>query len=531
MITIPLLSELGFEKFSSSEWRENQAEALDKALNSPHKFVIAQAPTGFGKSPFAMGLGKLVEPKHDRMYQKDILDPQSAVLTGTKQLQAQYLGDFSDWARQVRGRANFTCLTEPSVTAAHAACTINNPKTCPSYNQCPYYVQRAKALFDSEMTIHSYAYFLNAANYSHAFTGQSCLVLDEAHLLDDMLMSFVTSPVLTATCRMFDIAYPPQKEGWNWAGWKGWAEVYRDELAEQVRALKGPALANVQTRRKYSSGNALLKTIELLDKADADKPWVCVPTQGGWDFMPTWVDKLADDLLYRHGHKVVLMSATILDYRTFAMTVGIDPNNCTFLDIPSSFPVGNKPVYYEPAMNVKAGQDLTPVCEAVYGIIRDHEGDKGLVHCVSYAVMDAIVKGAPPDVRERLMWHATSDRLEKYEEFRRRTDNPVLLSPSMKEGVSLEGDMCRFIIIAKMPYPYLGSPQIKARMQTALGQKWYAWKTMCDVIQMSGRGMRSAEDYCAVYILDGNFKRLFQQMRWCLPSYWLAELRDPQGLL
>ena len=526
-VVVPPLSELGFSKFKTKAWREHQQESVDAALNATTKFTLVQAPTGFGKSPFAMATAKLTEPKRDRSYRGQLLDPQSAVLTATKQLQSQYLGDFSDYAKEVKGRGNFQCLVEP-VSASNARCTIHKPEDCESYSTCPYYAQR-KAAMEAPLSIHSYAYALNTMNYARTFNDQSLLILDEGHLIDDMLMGFVTCEVSWRTCQTFDIRTPPSKTGWEWRDWKGWAEAYIEDLGRELSGLRGPATVNPATRTKYRAGNSLLKTMELLTQSEV--PWVVVPTQAGWEFMPTWIDTLADQMLYRHGNKVLIMSATILDYQLFCYTVGIPPKDATFIDVPSSFPVGSKPVYFDPAMDVKAGVDLTPLVDKVVEVIRAHSADKGLVHCVSYAVADAIYNGAPPDIRARLMRHGTADRLAVYEDFRARLDDPVLLSPSMKEGVSLEDEMCRFIIVAKMPFPYLGSPQIKSRMSTTLGKKWYPWKTMCDLIQMTGRGMRSQDDYCSVYILDGNFRRLFQQMRYCLPKYWVDDIRDERGLL
>lgn len=536
------LAQLG-QHWVGKEWREGQGEVVDSIHNTDKKFTLLQGPTGFGKSGVA-GAAALWLPPHlqqQRLVRVGrevfVLPPQSGILTGTKQLQQQYVDDFDDVARQVKGRGNFPCLIEEKVTAADAFCTIGNASACEAFNTCPYYVQRRQAE-EERMVIHSYQYYMPTANYTGSFTNQSLLILDEAHLIDDMLMNFVKCEVGKTTCDLFNIPYPKNR-AWSWAEWKEWGLTFRLELKETLDAMKGMAEGDVKVRRTYRSGSALLHSMGMLSTSSS--PWVCVPSLTGWEFMPIWIGEMAERVLYTHSKRLLLMSATILDYSTFAQVVGINPSDVEFIDVPSSFPIGSKPVYYDPPMAVKGGQKeegyYDPLLygkgdtSGVYSIIREHPQDKGLIHCVSYDIAKAIWDGAPADVRRRLVTHNTQDRLAKYEYFKASNEPLVLLSPSMKEGVSLEDDTCRFIIIAKVPYPYLGSPQVKARMETELGKKWYPWKSMCDLIQMSGRGMRSKDDYCAVYILDENFTRLFRQMRKWIPKYWLDDLHDVRGLL
>ncbi len=81
----------------------------------------------------------------------------------------------------------------------------------------------------------------------------------------------------------------------------------------------------------------------------------------------------------------------------------------------------------------------------------------------------------------------------------------VLFSPSMTEGVDGIGDMVRFQIICKVPYPNLGDRRIKIKMQEDTG--WYHYQTAKTLIQAIGRGMRSPDDWCHNIILDGGFNR------------------------
>ena len=51
--------------------------------------------------------------------------------------------------------------------------------------------------------------------------------------------------------------------------------------------------------------------------------------------------------------------------------------------------------------------------------------------------------------------------------------------------------------------------------------EWYSWKALEDIIQGSGRGMRSETDFCIIYILDANFERLIKQHKEDVPPWFM----------
>ena len=78
----------------------------------------------------------------------------------------------------------------------------------------------------------------------------------------------------------------------------------------------------------------------------------------------------------------------------------------------------------------------------------------------------------------------------------------------MSEGVDLPYDKCRFQIIYKVPFPYLGDKQINLRQKR--DKRWYAYKTVMTIMQAYGRGMRAEDDYCTTYVLDKDILMLFK---------------------
>ena len=90
-----------------------------------------------------------------------------------------------------------------------------------------------------------------------------------------------------------------------------------------------------------------------------------------------------------------------------------------------------------------------------------------------------------------------------------KSKNKILIGPTLVEGVDLPGDLCRFIIIAKVPFPNIGSKQIKAKME--LFPLWYDSTTSNNIIQNIGRGVRNETDYCTTFIVDGCFGSLYSR--------------------
>ena len=98
------------------------------------------------------------------------------------------------------------------------------------------------------------------------------------------------------------------------------------------------------------------------------------------------------------------------------------------------------------------------------------------------------------------MWHSSTNRESVLTEFKESLGNRVLISPSMTTGVDLPGDLLRFQIIAKLPIPYLGDPRVAQRRRE--NKAIENAEISSTLIQMYGRGMRTAQDWAVTYILD-----------------------------
>jgi Rad3-related DNA helicase len=107
-------------------------------------------------------------------------------------------------------------------------------------------------------------------------------------------------------------------------------------------------------------------------------------------------------------------------------------------------------------------------------------------------------------------------------------NNPtVLFSPSMTEGLDLKGDLSRFQIIVKVPFPPLNA-YVKARMQR--DPAWYQWLTALKLVQATGRSVRNATDKAHTWILDAGFRTFLRRAKDTLPRWWTDSIIDMKRL-
>lgn len=165
--------------------------------------------------------------------------------------------------------------------------------------------------------------------------------------------------------------------------------------------------------------------------------------------------------------------------------------------------------------------ESTPaVMRTIEKILKKHGEHKGLIHCNSYALGEAIMThfAFTPHGKRLRFPRSSEEREAAFKAHAAATDPCVLISPSMTEGFDFKEDLARFQILAKMPYPYLGDRQTAAKKER--DPEWYAMETIKQVIQMTGRVCRSETDVGVSYILDADFSRLWADHEKDFPKWW-----------
>ena len=515
----PNIDEEIIENFPFEEPRTGQLEIIqdiNDAIKNGYKYIILEAGTGTGKSAIATTLAKMYGSAY--------------ILTMTKQLQSQYSNEFD--FPLVKGRGNFACLNDNlESTCDIGACktTPNSKKFfCPygvaknpsldaelafedsfggtvfyqSGNHCHYWNQKANAV-NSPITLMNYDYAIVELNYVKHFGTRSLLILDEAHNIENKLMSTMEVNLYNRVLEK-DINKAISQETLKDGELEDWlmeigaiTESYDDIDLKDLSKNKADKIRTTIYRLK-----TLKKNLET-----EPKNWVIDADENGVSFKPLRVHNYAKDNLLKYGDVVIFMSATILSHKMFSKWLGLNPAEVYHIKVDSPFSKEKRPIILNLAGKMSANRIKKTAPKTIpilQEILKKHENDKGLIHTHSYKCQQYILNNLP---NSRLISHTSKNR-EQILDYFERDENPlVLVSPSMSEGVDLPYDKCRFQVIYKIPFPYLGDKQVNMRMKR--DKKWYAYKTAMTLMQAYGRGMRAEDDSCYTYIIDSDINMLF----------------------
>lgn len=508
------------ENFPFKEPRTGQLDIIqniEDAISKGYKYIVLEAGTGTGKSAVATTLANIYGSAY--------------ILTMTKQLQHQYSKEFG--FPIVKGRSNFSCLmggSESTCDMGVCKTTVNSKKFfCPfsitkvpkltstlafedsfgndiyynSDNHCNYWEQKANAI-NSPITLMNYDYAILELNYVKHFGRRSLLILDEAHNIENKLMNSLELTLSNQRLEK-DIKRKISKETLKDGSVEDWI-LELESLYESYQDvdLKDLPMNKVDRIRRTISRIKLLR-----DHLEHEpKNWVIDSNEYSVSFKPLRVNKYAKDNLLKYGDICIFMSATILSHKMFSKWLGLNPDEVYYIKVDSPFPPEKRPIILDLVGKMsknrikKTAPKTIPI---INKILRKHNDEKGLIHSHSYKCSRFITQNIP---NARLISHTSANRQRVLDYFEKDSDPLVLVSPSMSEGVDLPYDKCRFQIIYKVPFPYLGDKQINLRQKR--DKRWYAYKTVMTIMQAYGRGMRAEDDYCTTYVLDKDILMLFK---------------------
>jgi ATP-dependent DNA helicase DinG len=234
--------------------------------------------------------------------------------------------------------------------------------------------------------------------------------------------------------------------------------------------------------------------------------------------------------LFEKCSKVLIMSATILNPKAFCRSVGlIYDKEVKFIQVKSDFPIENRPIYpmniaYLNFNNLQLPDIKSSITKTIDNIMTIHKKDKGIVHTTSYEQLNFIKeKISQENTRRLLVTDPEIQRDEIIQEHINSIKPTVLISPSLHTGLDLKGELSRFQIITKVPYPNKNDRWINAKRN--LDEDWYYWQTALKLVQASGRSIRSKEDWAKTYILDSAFGYFVNKNRDILPDWFMQAVR------
>lgn len=501
------------EYFPFPSMRPGQSDVLDilqKYLLDPNiKYILIEAGTGTGKSAYALTAASAAKSAY--------------VATANKFLQNQYLKDFSELMTDLKGRGNYRCeqYQVPDklkykigefYNCSNSPCqqTVKSRADCAKDRRCEYHRQLDKAS-QARITSFNFASALAFLNYlPKHFCQRNLLVCDECHNIPNWITNFISIEFSLQTLKELGLEHeiPDYKQ----------VDEYADYLFEiQVtinRMLKGD---HTLEPKIVNSLESLQRKLLLFDKITDDKSDMDnFVFEKVYDlkqktkitkicFKPVVIKAVVYQYLFRHARKVLLLSATILDFPTYMDLMGIPKHKTAILRVPTSFPASNRPIFTKPNVgyiNQKNLDVLLPdIVKNVDFILESYPSVKGIIHGVTYKICDFLYDNLKSS---RILYPRTAQEQTRIvEQHINSTEPTMLLSPSMTEGVNLYDDTSRLQILVKMPYAYLGDPVLKRRIE--IYPNYYNMLTALTLTQAYGRSIRSMEDFCFTFILDRCF--------------------------
>ena len=532
-----------------SRWRLMQAESVLAAADSPKRFIIQGAPTGFGKSLAYVS-------------QAILTDARCAILTSTKALQSQLLSDFAESGLiEIRGLNSYECVEgiptgkfgdvrREGYRADRGLPMMCDEAPCQAGAFCPkreggcsyYDAYRKSTMAGSRLIVTNYAYWMSIHKFGEGLGVFDLLVLDEAHNAVDELGGFVGTELRPGEVERV-LAGSALAPGADQADWKSWAGYWRVEAAHAIDTIRASIKESERTggertgeRLSYGALRRARDLKKLQHKLDTiagmSGDWIIDYTEDNRGrpttrFEPVWPGEYAESVLFRGIPKVVMVSATVRPET--AQKLNIDPANVDFKEYPSSIPVANRPIVFTPAAHMNrnsAGAGKREWSTRMDQIIARRLDRKGIIHTVSYSRAREVYAGS--EYKEMLLIHDSTNTQEAIERFKKSTKPLVLVSPVLDTGLDFLYELAEYQIIAKVPFPVTVDKIVKARMERDKGYRDYV--TIIKLVQMVGRICRADDDRGETLIVDSDFGWWFNKVRHHCPRWFVEAVRYEQVL-
>jgi Rad3-related DNA helicase len=514
--------------------------------NKENKFFLLNLPPGVGKSHLALMIAD--------WYLKNVNgNAKFDVITNSKLLQDQY--STYESINDLKGKENYECEQYSCSCAQGNEFNRLNKTSCET---CPHSFARDSYINGRVSLTNFYLYTLYQLYMTKMMEsrGANVLIVDEAHEYDDVMSDFISIKITEFIVKKLKFSNEDKiikelKKVNSISQYIEFLKELQGEISTTISDIEkelGRERRTIRSVKRENSVNKILggknsdiklmqiitdlqqyqSKIEIFLKEYLANPnnWVLETyynektKQKELSLEPIWAFDYLDKYVFSKYDMVFLMSGTILDKNLFCQLNGLDVQKAVYYSIESPFPVKNRPVFYMPLgkMSFKQKEDtFKNYVPFINKILKKYQDKKGIIHTNSFELASWISR----DVKDsRLVYHDSSNKDEVLKQHFETKNPTVLVSPSMDTGVSFDDDKARFQIIAKIPYPSLASQKNKLRQKN--NPEWYSWKSISGLIQMTGRAVRSVDDFADTIIIDGSFSDLLKYSGHLFP-HWFQE--------
>ncbi|MBQ2830942.1 helicase C-terminal domain-containing protein [Methanobrevibacter sp.] len=527
-------------KYSPRNSQIKLINQINFAIGEGFKNIILEAGTGIGKSAIATTLANMYDDSY--------------ILTMTKQLQEQYLDDFGDMLVEIKGRGNYKCNYKGSCDFCIKA--EYNLRRC---SDCEYQIAFRKAT-EAKNVITNYDFLYYAGVANPLLDSRELLILDEAHNLERKMLMLSSSelnreyistkfgidifePLMHATKSMNDLKR-------NSSYWIQLCDDLVKECKKRIKKIEGDANKSVQvTLDEFESDPSKYSNFDYVEKQNLEQDMksfasislglssedliIDLPNRdailsGEMDisaeFKPFSVLDDTQNLL-ELGNIRIFLTGTLGSKDKFCEWNNINPDETFYIYEKSPFDVAKRPIYTDFVGRMSGKTRGIPnwknkrAIKKIKELLDKHQDEKGVIHTSSNEQAFWIIQNLKD---YPLVFVGGEDRNIVLKEFTESNESIVLIGASIKDGVDFKGDLCRFQIVFKIPYPQLNE-QVKYRRN--LDPKWFYYQTVMALMQAYGRGIRDVDDWCVMYIIDSSFKQLFDYNRGFFNEYFIEAVQ------
>ena len=543
--------------FPMPSYRDGQKEAIItilKAFRDGYKYVVAECPTGSGKSAIAYTVSRFFDYTYWLTIQKVLQDQLvrdfgssgnftdlAHVLVDLKGRNAYPCDYWERYLRENKDKMKESARIEYSTKAAQSVgcdagyCKRNGqakdsfcfPEVeSDVFSYCAYW-QRKEEAIRSKICALNFSSFLFQTRATNDFGTRNLMIIDESHNVESELLKFIELKISDKNFRVRGIRFPN----------KDTAEEYADffqsiELEELIKDRIVAATMEQDLKEEAEWKYTLLKYATFIKSAQTGN-WISEfkerKTISGEvlyntiTIKPLFVDQFAQDYIFSKSVHALMMSATILSKGILCQGLGINEDEVFAYRMRNRFPVKNRRIFHDScgSLSYKNKYSNFPkLIKKVNEICSKHAEEKGIIHTHTFEIANLLIKECKPAISKRFLFQRDFDTKNDMLKHHARSSKTILVAPAMHEGIDLVDDLSRFQIICKIPYPSLSDPQVRARMD--ITPQFYDWITAQKLIQSYGRSVRSAEDWAVTYVMDDDFRMFCKRASNMLPS-WFKE--------
>jgi Rad3-related DNA helicase len=546
--------------------RTGQMDAVNQMLiafvDEKMQNVILNASTGTGKSI----IGAVTAEALTLLKGGSKEGPKSSIsITASNVLAKQYNSTFEKLSGgskylMIKGASNYNCSALSQIHApenAESCAWFTMVKAGSEFdqvvrehcNKCEYLETKKKKNLVRHLTT-NYSYFFVDRMYTGKFEDRDLVIWDEAHLVNDLfsdhnaivfsqkrLQAMATE--IAETVRLTDleiskilvaVAADCGKKGKinesNYISYlNAMQKVYKYAAESGAEAADKALRSNQMT--KYTSLNRFTKKYEGLNCKISDfftynyeHVFENKEEDSTISIKPVFVGTMME-ALQCSSHNL-FMSATVSG-EFMIQTMNLNPEKTKFIKLAPTFPKENKEiVFFDPLslsyVSLQNPDTVKSLRKNAGKIVKKHiaDGDRGIILTPSFKLQAEMLAELKPLIdsnKFKMFEHRSGEKLENIlNAFKAYTGGPaILISPAMFEGIDLPGDLSRFQVFVKAPYPSLGDKRMKFILDKH--PEIYEIITIMKLVQGAGRSVRSETDHATTYMLDKNAQRLMQSSK------------------